>query len=143
MRVFIFLLLSVSIFSCEPDSNEEPSTENNCRDILISESKFQEIDYNQASILEYEIIDDCLKVKLGVGGCDEDHEIDLITDGGINESLPPQITFVFKDNDLQPCNAYFQIDREFDLTPIRTSLGLDEDVYLTFQLSDDKILYKK
>lgn len=136
MRVFYFLFLSLFIASC--DCSEDPQTDE-CKDIIISQSQFNNLDPNQASVSSLSIEDDCLTVMLGVGGCDTNHDIDMISDGSIAESFPPQITFDFKDLDLQACNAFFQIERQFDLSEIGSVQ--DGDIWINFRNSDIRILY--
>ena len=145
MRVFPFLFFLVLLtLSCDkvhmPYGDEEVSMPE-CEEILISNSTFQDLMPNQATVIELSIEDDCLAVKLGIGGCDVDHMLNMISDGGIDESFPPQISFDFQDENPQDCEAYFEVDRQFDLSPIRDLV--EEDVIIRFRNSELSILYTK
>ena len=65
----------------------------------------------------------CLKVKLGVSGCDDAHDIELVSDGAVAPSDPAWVLFDFYDNNPQLCEAYFIIDNEYDLSPIKEKYG--------------------
>lgn len=132
MRVFLCLFVFV-IFSC---SDSEPADSNGiCDPIQVNESKFNSQQSPRVDLLEFELKENCLEVKLGVSGCDDNHTIDMVTDGFLAESLPPQITFDFYDNNLQDCEAYFTIDRSYDLTPIQEIY--DGEIIIRF-LNNDK-----
>lgn len=144
MRVFPFLFCFVFIaFSCDKkktlggDGISVPE----CEAVVISNSIFQDLAPNQATLIELSIEDDCLTLLLGISGCDADHTLNMISDGGIAESLPVQITFDFQDENPQDCEAYFELDRQFDLSPIRDLI--EDDIIIRFRNSDSSILYKK
>ena len=143
MRVFSFMLFFGLLFSsCDKgipygdDALSDPS----CLPVIISNEIFQGLDPNQASVSEVSIEGDCLTVNLGVSGCDSDHIISMISDGGISESLPLQITFDFQDNNPQLCEAFFIIEHQFDLSAIRDLI--EDDIMIRFRNSDHSILYK-
>jgi|GEM_PF-4008650 len=142
MRVLFFFSLLISLgISC----HDEDCLPDNCQNFLIENNITDKITNAHASIVDHEIVDDCLKVTLTVGGCDDDHihDIDLITTGEINESLPVQIPFYFRDNNPQSCQAIVTLKREFDLSRIRSELGVEGDARLIFQLSQQEILYEQ
>jgi len=140
MRVFsFFIFLALVMFSCDKNSDNENMSDSDCTPVIISQSIFQNLTQSQLSIDELSIDGDCLTIKMNLVGCDEDHTIDMITDGGIDESLPVQITFNLRDNKLQDCEAIFQIERQFDLLPVRKLV--DGDIRLRFVNSDKTILY--
>ena len=140
MKVFIFLLfIGVFISSC--DKEDQGMSDTNCIPVIISTLQYSETPPGQVNIVEAEVSDDCLTVSLGVGGCDVNHTINMISDGGIDESFPSQITFDFKDEQPQLCQAYFVVERKFDLLPIRDLT--DEDLIIRFRNSAVSVMYIK
>jgi len=143
MRVFPFIFCFVLLaLSCNKKvTNGDGMSTSECEAVIISNSIFQELEPNQAAISELSIEDDCLTLMLGFGGCDADHTFKMISDGGIAESLPVQITFDFQDEKPQDCKAYFEIETQFDLSPIRDLIT--DDIIIRFRNSDSSILYVK
>jgi len=140
MRVFFsFCFLLTLGISCQNNDGLPDS----CRNFLIEPEITDKITNAHARIVEHEVIDDCLKVTLTVGGCDDAHDIDLITTGEINESFPVQIPFYFRDNDPQLCQAIFTLEREFDLSRIKSEFDVDGDIRMVFHLSQQEILYSE
>ncbi len=140
MRVFPFIIfLALVSLSCDNNTDDGNASDSDCTPVIISESIFQNLTPSQLFIEELSIDGDCLTLKINLTGCDDDHTVDLISDGGIDESLPVQITFALRDNKLQDCEAIFLIEKQFDLLPIR---GLaDGDIMIRFVNSDKTILY--
>ena len=144
MRVFsFFLIICFSALSCDKGIpyGDDAISGPLCAPIVISHEIYQDLDPNQASVSEVSIDGDCLIVKLGVSGCDSDHIINMISDGGIAESNPPQITFDFLDKNPQVCLAFFMIERHFDLAAIRDLI--EDDIIIRFRNSEFSILYKE
>ena len=131
MRVFYCLLLSLLI-SC---SDSDKPIDGTCVPIVIDQSIFNDSDFLPANLIEYSLDENCLMVTLSVGGCDGNHDIDMVTDGAIAESDPPQITFDFRDNTPQSCYALFQLERSFDLTKI--SELIEGDIVVRFRENED------
>ncbi|MFT4534569.1 MAG: hypothetical protein ACJA1A_002889 [Saprospiraceae bacterium] len=142
MRVFPFFIITCFLaLSCDKKTpyGDDAISGSPCTAVIISNEVYQDLDPNQASVSELSIEGDCLKVKLGVSGCDSDHMINMISNGGIAESNPPQITFDFQDENPQVCLAFFMIEREFDLVPIRDLI--EDDIIIRFRNSEHSILY--
>lgn len=135
MRVLICVLVFLT-FSC---SNSEEDTSNICNPVVIDESKYNSSQNFGTNLTEFEVVGDCLMVKLGVGGCDDEHTIEMVSDGSWAYSLPPQITFDFYDQNPQICQAYFIIDRAFDLSPLKELY--DGDFIIKFRNSDHSFTY--
>ena len=128
MRVFFCLLLSLLI-SCSD------SMDDTCVSIIIDQSIYNDSDFLQAHLIDYSLEEHCLTVTLSVGGCDADHDIEMVTDGAIAESNPPQITFDFLDKTPQTCYALVQLERSFDLTKI--SYLIEGDIVVRFRENED------
>ncbi len=127
MRVF-FCLFLLLCFSC---SDNESDSSDSCVSVIFDESKFNSSQNFGVDLIELDIEDYCLKVKLGVSGCDDDHTIELVSNGAVAPSDPTMVYFDFYDNDPQLCEAYFTLDREFDMTPIRARYN--EDIIVAFR----------
>ncbi|MDF1697450.1 MAG: hypothetical protein P1U56_16525 [Saprospiraceae bacterium] len=137
MRVFICLLF-FTLFSC---SSSDPLADNSCVGLEIDASKFDSPNNFGINLIEYVLDESCLHVSLGVSGCDDDHEIDLITNGVLFSSDPLSfLVFDFYDHSPQLCEAYFTLEREFDLSKIRTITN--KDVSVQFRNSTISIVFE-
>lgn len=140
MKLLVFVLFSgVFLSSCHKEIISQ--SDSNCVPVVISQDDFLEIPAGQINITQANISDDCLTMTLGISGCDMNHTIKMISDGGIDESLPSQITFDFEDEEPQLCEAYFIIERQYDLLPIRVLT--EEDIIIRFRNSALSVLYNK
>ncbi len=117
MRVFYCLLLFFCI-SCSQSDSHSPT---DCTAIIADQAKFDSTVNFGPNLLEYTLDEFCLKVKLGVSGCDDNHLIEMVYNGTILKSLPPQVIVDFYDNDPQACEAYFELERQYDLSTLLTS----------------------
>lgn len=135
MRVFLCLFVFFA-FSCNNSDSELPS---DCVPIVLDGSKFNSAQNFGTNLTEFTIDDDCLMVKLGISGCDDNHILEMVSDGSIAESFPPQITFDFYDQNPQDCEAYFIVERAFDLSPIKALV--DGEIIIRFRNNDKSVQY--
>jgi len=118
MRVFFPLLLLVLLsFSCSKENVTEAPT-SNCPSVIIDEPAYNDLSFFLADVLEVSFDGFCMNVKLGVGGCDTDQEIDMLTNGNYFYSSPAGIEVDFRVNEPQPCNAYFPIEKTYDISSL-------------------------
>lgn len=59
-----------------------------------------------------------LRLRAGFSGCDAEQPASLWASGGFMESEPVQIAVVFVNESLDECDAWFENDFLFDLTPL-------------------------
>lgn len=139
-RILItFLVLSVG--AC---SSDDPVNENCLNRIVISESKYQSVNNDNAVLIqEMSIEDNCLKMKVGFSGCDDEHTIEMVTDGAVAESFPVQVFFKFSDENPQACQAFFVKELSFDLSPLDPILGNEPKARLVFSDQQQEILWDR
>lgn len=135
MRVFLCLFIFLA-YSCSDNNDSAPE---DCVPVSFDSSKFNSSANYGALINDFTIDGNCLSISLGVSGCDDVHPIEMVSDGAIAESFPPQITFDFYDGTPQDCEAIFTLDREFDLSPIRELY--DGEIIIRFRNSDKSVTY--
>lgn len=135
MRVFLCLFVFLA-FSC---SDSDTTTSNDCKPVIFDSTKFNSIANFGVGLNDFTLDGDCLNVTISVSGCDEEHPIDMVSDGAIAESFPPQITFDFYDGTPQDCEALFVLERSFDLSPIRDLY--DGEIIIVFRNNDKSITY--
>lgn len=141
MSVKYFLLFFIVVAcSCGDDSGDQQMSDDGCRALLISADDFTA--QVVATAVTASIDGTCLTISVGVSGCDDMHDIDMITDGGLAESLPVQMTFILRDNDPQLCLAFFTIERQFDLEPLHEVTNEDQ-IWINFANSDTRVLYSR
>jgi len=127
MRVFYCLFLFLC-FSCSDNDSGSPES---CIPVIFDESKYNSSQNFGVNLIEYKLEDLCLKVKLGVSGCDNEHAIELVSNGAVAPSDPTIVFFDFYDMNPQLCEAYFTIEKEFDMTPIKEKYS--EDITVEFR----------
>ena len=136
MRVFfcLFLFLCISCSKTNSDINDS------CVSVRFDESKFYSTQNYGIGLVELSLDANCLKVKLGISGCDDLHNIDMVSDGVLATSDPASLIFDFYDNNPQLCEAYFVVDREYDMAPILNTYN--EDILVMFRNNSGSILIK-
>ncbi len=130
------VLLFLALASCA--KSDEPS---NCPSIIINSEISNDTTETYINIDTIKVVDHCLVLTLGYSGCDENHDIDVLTTGILAESSPPQLVMVIRDNTQQFCLAYFTKEYSYDLDKIDDIIKDDPSVWLKFK--DKKFLYKK
>ena len=113
MRIIYFIIV-ILLFSCS-DSEQNSS----CVPLLFDKDLYHELDHFGIDLIEYDLNDNCLKVRLGFSGCSSDHTFDLMSQGIETPMEPYSMTCDFYDHNPELCEAYFIVDREFDISPIR------------------------
>ena len=136
MRVFFCLLLFTIISCSDSDNPIDP----NCTPVVIDESVFNQDSFNSAAYISHSLDGDCLTVRLGISGCSGDHEIEMVSDGAVMESFPPQMEFDFLDKNLEPCLAFFEVTRQFDLREIADLVSTE--VHIGIRGQDGLIVYE-
>lgn len=140
----IRILISLLVLSIGACSNDDPVNEN-CPDrIIVSESKYQSINNDNAVLIqEMSIEDDCLKMKVGFSGCDDGHTIEMVTDGAVAESFPVQVYFKLSDENPQACQAFFVKELSFDLSQLDQVVGDEPKARLVFRDQQQEILWDR
>jgi hypothetical protein len=138
---FIVLTVVLMATAC---SEDDPINEN-CPDrIIVSESKYQSVNNDNAVLIqEMSIEDDCLLMKVGFSGCDDEHTILMVTDGSVAESFPVQVYFKLSDENPQACQAFFVKDLAFDLDQLNVVVGDEPRARLVFPQQEQEILWDR
>ena len=114
MRLIICFFI-LFLISCS-DTDDDIA----CKPVIFDKEMFDSQDNFGLQLLDYKLEGNCLKVNLGFSGCSDDHKIELVTDG-ITPATDPfnVITCDFYDHNPEMCEAYFTVEKEFDIQPIR------------------------
>jgi len=81
-----------------------------------------------------------LKLRVGYSGCGPDQPFQLYAVGGIFESVFPQMRLLLSHDDRgELCDAYFERDLAYDLTPILEKTGGGAMVRLLFEDSTGEV----
>jgi hypothetical protein len=134
------LSLLIFVFSCSKD-NETNNPE--CgKPIIIDKSQYMNIDaINAAYIDSLSIEGNCLTAIIGYSGCNDGHDMDLITAGEVAESFPVMIALKFRDNEPQACQAFFIQKYTFDLNPLLEIIPSEGKARLFFLQDNSEILW--
>ena len=132
--------LFVIVFSCSKN-NESNRTE--CgKAIIINKTQFMSIDTIKAVYIDsFTLNGNCLSLVIGYSGCNNGHEMDLITTNEVAESLPVQVTLKIRDNDPQECEAFFIQKYTFDLSPLAMILSSEAQARLLFSQVNREVLW--
>jgi len=116
---FCFILLLMNT-QCDEDDGflQEP-----CDQMVVVDSGFYEsAESDVYSLINAEILDNCLAVNVSASGCDGNTwSMVLVDSGAVAESSPEQrfLKFVFSND--EECLAVFTQERSFDLSPIQVN----------------------
>ena len=136
------ILLLILFVGCTDDNREDTSE---CGTfIIIDESDYKKIDNTSAIFMDSMTIEgNCLSMLLGYSGCNNGHDMDMVTDGFVLESYPVQIHFKIRDNLPQDCEAYFTETYSFDLSPLSDFLQTEDKARIIFQDQQKEILWER
>ena len=142
-KTLFILVLAVAMLSCsdnDDDSNDQCGTP-----LIIDADRYQSIEDpgQPIFIINSNINDECLSLTLGFSGCDDDHTIELITDGAVAESFPVQVFFKLEDLNPQLCQAYFEKVYEYDLDELDDLLGSEPSARLIFPQMEEEVLWDR
>ena len=114
------LIAGLLLLGCNGD---DPSPQNQrvnkCSVTPIEQTVFTDTREDDFTFKNVTIVDNCLSIKIAFGGGCGDVNAELITDGTVLRSLPPQrlLTLAFADDD--PCEAVREEQFDFDLTSLQ------------------------
>lgn len=134
MRVLknLLVLTGILIFSsCEQILDTEPLT--SCDQFLeLDQSKFNNGPYNSGTkVFEASWNGECLTLSIGYSGCEGGREFVIVTNGGIAESIPVQLTLGVIDKTNEACTAHFTEELSIDLSDV-TVIGDYNEILLNF-----------
>ena len=119
------------------------SKTDNCSTNLLIVNNIEAEYSDGINIRSVEIDEDCINFELSSGGCDNDHEIDLITSGDYTSSGNIGITLAFRDNNPQTCKALFYKNYNYNLSVIDDIMGNHNQAILYFKGNDISLVYNK
>jgi hypothetical protein len=86
------------------------------QEVIISEELFGSAPWALLSIIDMEIVDDCLKIKFSASGCNGDTWIvRLITDGWLITTMPYQRDLRLSLENNEPCETIITKEISFDI----------------------------
>ncbi len=136
------ILFVLFIFSSCCKSTDEQLADCGGKKVILSASVFNDLKKEYLNLSKATITDNCLSLTIGFSGCDNNHTMDLIGDGGIGKSLPIVTNLKIRDNNSQLCDAYFTKEFTFDLTPYKSIIGVEKKVRLVLGDSDLEMLWE-
>ena len=139
MKKMILVLIGITIISCSNDDNNLNS--NNCDfETLISADLYENSPFDQLTIQNIEINEDCLKIDFSSGGCDGNTwELKLIDKGDIAESLPAQRILRLSLKNEELCEKLIFKELTFDISNLQIE---GDEILLNIEGFNDKILYE-
>ena len=119
LRNFFFTLsVLISLHSfCQTGLrvNGKPINNTHCEE--IKNAKLDSIQQERKDILEANIFDNCLELRLIYGGCDAN--LELVTDGNIINETNPKLVFAINWIERTNCQALIRFYVSFDLSPYK------------------------
>jgi hypothetical protein len=134
------IFVALFFMACSESNKENPD----CGQFIeISKQKYDAIVIEPGLFIDSPTIDgNCLTVMLGYSGCNDGHEMSLITSGDIAESYPVQISFKFLDHNPQACQAFFTQEYQFDLSRLSEILTDEDRARLIFVQDNKEVLWE-
>ena len=121
-KIVFFLLVSLSFLNmtCETDDDIGLSSDICDQIAIVSKIQYDNLDSDNFTFVNVEIIDDCLNIEIEASGCSSDSwEFNLIDSRAIAESSPEQRYLKFQLVNNEACLAVFKKTVSFSLIPLR------------------------
>ena len=123
-KISYFLMLFLIILSCNSDDENEIIQcidSGNCDECtLINNDRYNQVETDNFSIFNIEVVDDCLEIQLGSSGCNgENWKTELISSETILETAIPQRNLRMNLDNPELCEAYITKTISFNLTNLQ------------------------
>lgn len=137
-NIILFLIPVIAFFgSCEKD--DVCNTDCDQKGI-VSDFMYGNAPADPVSILETEILGDCLRIKFGSSGCSgESWKVHLVASEMEYFSIPPQRDLRLSLENPELCEAYITREITFDVKDLRTSANM---VQLNIVNGDTSVIYE-
>lgn len=130
------LLFLTVIMACEDD----PAVPSDCGERVVISASGYDSAHQDGTIISASIEGDCLLIEFGASGCSAGNWLIALYDANaIMESLPVQRNLIFSLKNEQACQAYFEQEITFDISPLQLPeyneilLNLDEYGQLSYK----------
>ena len=116
------LIIGLILLGCDTD-NPSPQMQQlgRCSDKAREQIAFTDTREDDFIFRNVAITDDCLSIKIAFGGGCGDVNAELITDGTVEKSLPPQRYLILAFTDDDPCEALLEEQYDFDLSALQVT----------------------
>jgi len=115
-------------------------SQSNCdQDVIISEAEFRNAPNDYLSIIDMEIVDDCLKIKFSASGCSGNNwDVKLIASEILIKTSTAQWTLRLSLDNKEACLAVFTKEVSFNIK----DLQIQGDNKVVLNISGNSILYE-
>ncbi len=139
MKKILLVLLSICLWGC--DSDDSDGSSGMCGESAsIQMDGFFDIPSAAFEIESASVSGDCLLVSISSSGCDgESWEVDLIDQGNLIYTNPPQRILRLTLSTTEVCEAYLTRDYSFDLSSLQV---ISDGVYLNLVDYDEMLFYE-
>jgi hypothetical protein len=120
------------------------NNQSNCdKDVIISQTEYENAPNHFVSIIDMKIADNCLKIKFSASGCDgSSWNVELIGLGNYDKSNPPQTTLRLSLDNPEDCLAVITKEVSFNLEPLVEYFRHHGTNQLYLNISGKGILYE-
>lgn len=140
MRLLAFFLVAIIGFiSCKNGSKSGDST-TVCKPLTVMTPDVSISNSDGIAISKVSIDGNCLKVRISYEGC-KNYDFDLIHNGKVRKSLPPQVTLVVQMTE-KTCETKGKQEKEicYDIDALK-AISDDGKVVLSVQGYDEPVIY--
>lgn len=119
-NVLCILCFPLLLMNTQCDDDDNMSTAECGQPVIIDNAFYEKAVTDTFSLVDFDIVDDCLTVEVGASGCDsESWSLVLVDSGAIAESFPEQrnLKLIFTND--EACLAVFSQTRIFNLIELR------------------------
>ena len=124
------------VFTMCNDVSDKPSCLN---EVIVDAERYEDAPDDNLEIMEARIEGDCLYIRMASGGCDgSTWEVQLLTDGNVMESAPPQRNIRIALKNEEVCDAWITRDYSFDISALQAG---GNEVLLNLINSEQQLSY--
>lgn len=117
----MFYIILLVLIGCNDQDDDSILRGDNCsQQVIISSELYENASEDALTIIDSEIIGDCLQINFGASGCDgKSWELQLIDKGEVLELVPLQrnVRLSLKNEEL--CQAQFTQEVSFDISSLQ------------------------
>ncbi|MFV9552499.1 hypothetical protein [Algibacter sp. PT7-4] len=120
-KPFFILAITLCFINMQCHEDDGIPYQGNCDEVAVVDSNlYKSISSENVTLINAEVVDNCLNIKIGASGCDGNTwAFKLVDSGVVAESSPEQRYLKLQLINNEACLAYFEKYISFDLTPLQ------------------------
>ena len=144
LMIFPVLICGIFFNSCGSETvNGEDIIANCDKNVIISQTEYENAPDFPCSIVDMKIVNNCLKIKFTASGCGGYRwHLKLIGLGNYDKSNPPKTALKLSSDIIEACAAVITEEVSFNLEPLKKYFRHHGTNKLYLNISGERILYE-